>query len=195
MPRGVKKGKTKLTDEELNARRKEYVSTPEYKAKKRKYAKEHNQRPDVKARMKITGRKWKSKPENIEKAKKVRYDKRLKVLQHYSKHLSNSNIPCCRCCGVNSHIDFLEVDHIAGRKQMDSIAELVQIGYSSKLDGSNLRAWIIENNFPDGFQILCQNCNFAKGMKKNNNQCPHETARKEETFAMMEEQNSFEVGF
>lgn len=30
---------------------------------------------------------------------------------------------------------------------------------------------------------------------KNNNKYPHETARKEETFAMMEDQNSFEAGF
>ena len=57
---------------------------------------------------------------------------------------------------------------------MDSIPELVKLGYSSKLQGGDLHNWIIKNNFPDYFQILCQNCNFAKGMKKNNNKCPHE---------------------
>ena len=35
-----------------------------------------------------------------------------------------------------------------------------------------LSNWIIKNNFPKGFQVLCSNCNFAKGLKKNNNKCP-----------------------
>ena len=50
-----------------------------------------------------------------------------------------------------------------------------------------------KNNFLDGFKILCHNCNMVKGMKRNNYTCPHETARKKETFAQMEEQSSFEV--
>ncbi len=99
---------------------------------------------------------------------------RLKVLQYYSKHLSNSNIPCCRCCGENSHLDFLALDHIAGKNKMNYEPELVKLGYSSKLLGSTLYVWIRENDFPDGFQVLCINCNFAKGMKKNKNKCPHE---------------------
>ena len=57
---------------------------------------------------------------------------------------------------------------------MDSEPELVELGYSSSLDGYNLYNWIIENNFPEGFKILCHNCNFAKGMKNNNNKYPHE---------------------
>ena len=70
--------------------------------------------------------------------------------------------------------DFLAIDHIAGRTQMDSEPKLVKLGYSSKLEGSSLQKWIIKNNFPEGFQILCQNCNFSKGKKKNNNKCVHE---------------------
>ncbi len=98
---------------------------------------------------------------------------REEVLQYYSKLHSNSDIPCCRCCGESIH-DFLALDHILGRKEMDSIPELVAIGYSSKTHSTALVKWIIENNFPDYFQILCQNCNFAKGIKRNNNKCPHE---------------------
>ena len=101
-------------------------------------------------------------------------ENRLKVLQYYSKRLSKSNIPCCNCCRSNSHIEFLTVDHIAGRQEMDSKHELVKLGYSSKFLGIVLQKWIIDNNFPEGFQILCQNCNMAKGMKKNNNKCPLE---------------------
>ena len=63
------------------------------------------------------------------KGKERRDDRRLKILQYYSKQLSKSNIPCCRCCGENSHIEFLAIDHIAGRKEMDSEPELVELGY------------------------------------------------------------------
>ena len=96
---------------------------------------------------------------------------RLKVLQYYSKRLSKSNIPCCNCCGLNSHIEFLTVDHIAGRQEMDSEPELKKLKYMSKLSGTALVIWIIKNNFPKGFQILCHNCNQTKGYY---GQCPLE---------------------
>jgi hypothetical protein len=118
---------------------------------------------------------------------------RLNILSHYSKHISNSNIPCCNCCGENSHVDFLAIDHIAGKNQMDSEPKLIKLGYSSKLKGKGLINWIMENNYPKGFQILCHNCNVAKGLIGNNNICTHETIHREETFARMEEQSSFEL--
>ena len=90
-------------------------------------------------------------------------ENRLKVLQYYSKRLSKSNIPCCNCCGLNSHIEFLTVDHIEGRQEMDSEPELKKLKYMSKLSGTALVIWIIKNNFPKGFQILCHNCNQTKG--------------------------------
>jgi hypothetical protein len=181
-----------LSDEERKARRKEskkkyresdkgkskeqqYLQSPEVKIKE----KELRDRPKVKARKHTPEYKARQKgrrdrPENKAKRDKIRYDMRLKVLQTYSKRLSNSSIPCCRCCGLNDTLGFLAVDHIIGRKQMDSEPELVKLGYSSKLGSVNLLKWIIEHNFPKGFQILCHNCNTAKGMKQNNNKCPLE---------------------
>ncbi len=105
------------------------------------------------------------------KGKERRDDRRLKILQYYSKRLSKSNIPCCRCCGEKSHVDFLAIDHIAGRKEMDSEPELVELGYSSSKKVEVLGNWIKKNNFPKGFQVLCHNCNFAKGKL---GQCPHQ---------------------
>jgi hypothetical protein len=115
-----------------------------------------------------------STPEYKNRTKTIRDKKRINICQIYSKRLSNSNIPCCRCCGLNSDMDFLALDHIAGKRQMDSEPELVKLGYSSKKKSETLHNWIIKNNYPDGFQVLCQSCNFAKGMKKNNNKCPME---------------------
>jgi hypothetical protein len=90
-------------------------------------------------------------------------ENRLKVLQYYSKNLSHSDVPCCNCCGLNSHIEFLTIDHIAGRQEMDSEDKLKNLKYTPKLSGTALVIWIIKNNFPKGFQILCHNCNQTKG--------------------------------
>ena len=162
---------------ETKARRKVQRNTPEAKAKRKAYferpdirakGKEYRTSPEVKARKK----KIRDKPENKAKEKKERDSFRLNVLKHYSKRLSNSEIPCCRCCGQNSHLDFLTVDHIAGKKQMDFEPELVKLGYSSKKQGKQLDKWLIENDFPKGFQILCHSCNMTKAFPTNNNKCP-----------------------
>ena len=164
---------------ERKARKKELSQRPENKAKARAYyhrpenkarAKSLWQRPENKAKKLERSR----RPENKVKQKEAIAKIRLKVLQYYSKRLSKSDIPCCRCCGENSHIDFLNLDHIAGKRQMDSEPELIKLGYSSSMHVSKLQKWIIENNFPNGFQVLCSNCNFAKGFPRNKNKCPHQ---------------------
>jgi hypothetical protein len=40
---------------------------------------------------------------------------------------------------------------------------------------SNIYAWLIRNNFPSGFQLLCANCNLAK--HRNKGVCPHRSGR------------------
>ena len=164
---------------ERKAQKKEHARRPEVRAKKKEYAnrpkvkakdKERRDKPENKAKAKERD----SRPETKAKKKEYKDRVRLKVLQYYSKQLSKSNIPCCRCCGENFHIDFLALDHIAGRMEMDSEAELVKLGYSSSWNVGQLIRWIIKNNFPKGFQILCHKCNFAKGIKRNNNKCPHQ---------------------
>lgn len=35
-----------------------------------------------------------------------------------------------------------------------------------------LYQWLINNDFPDTFQVLCMNCNFAKYL--NGGLCPHQ---------------------
>jgi len=123
--------------------------------------------------------KFDAQPDQITKSKlrhakhKLRRDNsRMNVLVGYSKRHSNSNIACCNCCGKNSHTEFLAIDHVLGQKQMDSVPELVKIGYSSKLEDYFLYEWIIDNDFPDGLQILCHNCNQSKENTKHNS-CIH----------------------
>ncbi len=90
----------------------------------------------------------------INQKHKERYQqKRNVVLNHYS----NGSVTC-NCCG-ESQIEFLSIDHINN----DGSAHRKEIG-------SNLYNWLINNDFPVGFQVLCFNCNFAKGIYGF---CPH----------------------
>lgn len=73
----------------------------------------------------------------------------------------------CACCGETERM-FLTIDHINGggtrhRKEL-------------KGGGMWVYRWIENNDFPEGFQVLCMNCNFAKGQnfRRNGvNTCPH----------------------
>ena len=72
-------------------------------------------------------------------------------------------------------LEFLTIDHILPRNEMAKDPEMIKIGYVIERKAGPLCEWVIKHNFPQGFQILCWNCNFAKGQSKDN-KCPHETA-------------------
>ena len=91
-----------------------------------------------------------------------------------AKHRNNRTIVInhyggkCACCGESTY-EFLAIDHING----GGTAHRREIkGY-----GSRMCDWLIKNNFPDGFQILCHNCNLAKGFY---GQCPHQKGQDQE---------------
>lgn len=84
---------------------------------------------------------------------KLRIKLRLLVLQEYGGR--------CACCGETTY-EFLGIDHIYN----DGAAHRKEIG-----KGNNIYPWLRDNGFPkDRFQILCHNCNFAKG---HYGRCPH----------------------
>lgn len=83
---------------------------------------------------------------------------KLKVMQHYS-----GGIPHCSCCG-EPEIMFLCIDHIDGNGT-EQRKQITKGGV-----GGNMSYWLLKHNFPDGFQILCYNCNRAKGHR---GVCPH----------------------
>ena len=81
----------------------------------------------------------------------LRYLKRLKIrcFQYYG-----GAYPKCACCGENTP-EFLSLDHINGGGNSHRKKE--------KIVGNGIYRWLRKNNFPKGFQILCFNCNLAKG--------------------------------
>lgn len=61
-------------------------------------------------------------------------------------------------------MDFLAIDHVEG----NGAAHRRELGGT----GTVFYAWLVKNNFPKEFQILCHNCNFAKF--RNGGVCPHQ---------------------
>lgn len=87
--------------------------------------------------------------------------RRYKVIEHYS----NGTMQCA-CCGESIY-EFLTIDHIDNNGSQ----------HRKEIGRSDITSWIFENDFPPGFQILCWNCNCAKGIHDS---CPHEAIRDNE---------------
>ena len=68
----------------------------------------------------------------------------------------------CTCCGESTP-EFLVIDHTNN----DGAAHRKEIGAAG---GSTIYKWLKKNDYPEGFQVLCHNCNMAKGFY---GQCPH----------------------
>lgn len=125
------------------------------------YAREQRKNPEFRAKANESTKRYAAKPGNQERRsvwrKQWARNTRLRVLKHYS----GKNKPDCACCGIDFY-EFLAIDHINGgglkhRREMHS-----QIG---------LYRWLITNGFPEGFRVLCHNCNLARGFYGF---CPHE---------------------
>lgn len=131
---------------------------------------------------KAYSKEWKIK--NRERFKEIQkrslYKTRLKVLQHYS----GKEVPDCKCCG-ETIFEFLQIDHINGngadhrreigmaQGDINQVAKQKEKGKIS-LGGNGFIYWIIRNNYPKGFQILCANCNAGK---RTSRYCPHEVIK------------------
>lgn len=69
----------------------------------------------------------------------------------------------CTCC-KESEITFLQLDHIngGGNEQRRAIG---------KDGGKPFYQWLKQQGFPNGYQVLCANCNI--GRHRNRGTCPH----------------------
>jgi hypothetical protein len=156
-----KKDESEITEGALYMR--EWIQTEagkEYKRDRNEYMKE-----------------WrKQNPEKFHNTQKRAYQAvRLEALQHYS----GKEVPDCRCCG-ETMIEFLHIDHTKG----DGAAHRREIGMAQgimtaeqrkahdvKIAGNGFVYWLKKNGWPEGFQVLCANCNLGKRIGKY---CPHE---------------------
>ena len=118
-----------------------YKDPEKAKANKREYNKTH------------------AKQINKQKNKKHR-ELKYEVMKEFSKRQSNSNVPCCACCGEYI-VEFLSIDHVDGRKVLE---------HGTSMMGTRLYYWARRNDYPPTLQVLCFNCNCAKG---SYGICPH----------------------
>jgi len=121
-------------------------------------------RADCKECVKKRSKKWVITHPRKRRKTAIEYYRRtrLEALLHYS----NDSLKCA-CCGED-HLEFLTIDHINGngaehRREIGKTREMFQ--------------WLKSNDYPPGFQVLCFNCNCAKG---SNGTCPHELERQGE---------------
>ncbi len=82
------------------------------------------------------------------------------VFDHYGRR--------CVCCN-EKQFEFLSIDHKNGQGAEQRRAFFARTG--QQMVGCVFYRWIIKQGFPDDLQILCMNCNSAKGWY---GKCPHE---------------------
>lgn len=82
---------------------------------------------------------------------------RLAIFRFYGK-----GQVACACCGEPQY-EFLSIDHIAGGGSKHR--------REHGMTGHAFYRWLIKEGFPDGYRVLCHNCNMAKGFY---GVCPHE---------------------
>ncbi len=73
---------------------------------------------------------------------------------------SATAVPSCVCCG-ETILAFLAIDHVNGGGSK----------HRQETGGGGFYVWLKRNGYPDGFQVLCHNCNF--GRQINGGTCPH----------------------
>jgi hypothetical protein len=107
-------------------------------------------------------------------AKKPEYYRALKKYCHYMwrerlrrtvfGHYSNNTFKC-ECCG-ESEQDFLVIDHINGNGNEHRRAVFGR----TAAGGHAMHSWLVKQGFPQGFQLLCSNCNASRG---KHGECVH----------------------
>ena len=137
--------------ERISKRHKAYRQRPEIKERDSKRQKAYRQRPEIKERDSKLNKTNRKNLKNI-------------VLTEYSKRISGVDHPICACCGEDFHEIFLSIDHIIARAKTKLHRRDEQISYRK----------LIQNGFPNGYQVLCINCNLAKGTAEK---CPHQRSR------------------
>lgn len=89
----------------------------------------------------------------IAQSKKFRVERKQRTIEAYGGK--------CTCCG-ESLLGLLSIDHIDGKG----------CEHRRTLGHVNMYDWLKQNNYPEGFRVLCFNCNM--GRAHHGGICPHE---------------------
>jgi hypothetical protein len=117
------------------------VGSPEYKKYMKKYSQEYRQRE---------GKKDKKNGDR----KMTRIMLRLEILNHYSE-----GTLVCKHCGFGD-VRALDLDH------MDNNGGDHRKAIGRRGATYDIYAELKRNGFPEGYQVLCRNCNWIKEIEK-----------------------------
>lgn len=123
-------------------------------ASQRRYRERHPEQVRESVRRSYHKNKEKYKPKKKASEHKRYLEVRKKVLTYYG-----GNPPRCACCGETQD-EFLTIDHISGGGTK----------HRKRIRRPFYR-WLLENNFPEGYRVLCMNCNHSLGQY---GYCPHQ---------------------
>lgn len=117
--------------------------------KHQEYKKQYQQSQKYKATLKSYSQSDHGKRKHRENERQRRRLIKEQVIHHYSNGAMH-----CSGCGFDN-IKALTIDHIFGggnqhRKQINSKG------------GGEFYTWLRKNQYPEGFQVLCMNCQFIK---------------------------------
>ena len=108
---------------------------------------------------KIRAQKSKWRKKNPVRCREIEARRNKKLRTRTLFAYSNGKMRCA-CCGER-HFEFLSLDHIKGGGSKDR---------EVNGRGNDFYQYLRNNNYPPGLQVLCMNCNFAKGKFGG---CPH----------------------
>lgn len=148
----------KTNPERLRYQRELYIKNKErYKNYSFKYRELH--REEIRSKQRLRYRQNRERLlQQVRKYRKIKYKRdREKVLQYYSH--GKMQCACCECKDIWT----LCLDHIDNNGGMHR----KNLGI---LSGQPFYRWIIKNNFPNGYQVLCRNCDWGKRLF---GKCPH----------------------
>jgi hypothetical protein len=149
--------------EKIREYRKKWGQQPEGKQSQQQAQKRYREQHPERRRETEYNNYWNHRERHLTNAKasgaRGRAKLRALIFEHYGRQ--------CACCGENIE-QFLTVDHIDGKgaEHRRSIG-----GHAT---GTTFYRWLKKQSYPEGFQILCWNCNLAKSQYGS---CPHESPR------------------
>ncbi len=110
-------------------------------------------------KFKERARLWRSLNNDKVRASVRKLQERVKLDSYYAY---GGKEPKCNCCGEKD-MQFLTIDHINN----DGASHRKKYN----LPGNSIHFWLKKNNYPEGFQLLCFNCNLGK--YRAGGICPH----------------------
>ena len=90
------------------------------------------------------------------------YIEKYEAMMYYTlRYDPSATEPYCHCPGHDERcIELLVIDHKKKRTKKEK-----------GLTGKSFYKYLKENNYPEGYQVLCFSCNFVKELY--NGKCPH----------------------